>query len=100
MPNYSKGQKIWFEEEKHPYTIRACDDRYLVCTKPFNLRKKTVMYTMVDLHENIRGTDGYAIGPYDYYNQADCDSYLKELQNGEIEISSRNRISLNIKKVK
>ena len=66
MMKYNKGQKIWFAEEKCPYTIRACNERYLICTKPY--RPKTVMYTIVDLEEEIRGTDGYSIGPYDYYS--------------------------------
>ena len=40
------------------------------------------MYTIVDLEEEIRGTDGYGLGPYDYYSQEDCDAYLKELEEG------------------
>ena len=38
------GDKIRFAEEKKPYTIRACDDRFLVCTKPYNFRPKTMLY--------------------------------------------------------
>ena len=114
MRKYNKGQKIWFAEEKRPYTIRACNERYLICTKPY--RPKTVIYTIVDLEEEIRGTDGYSIGPYDYYSQEDCDAYLKELEEGmerekdndgfiiqdlgSAHVSYRNRIELNIIKVK
>ena len=117
---YNVGDKIWFAEEKKPYTVRACDERFLVCTKPYNLRPKTVIYTIVDLEEGIRGTDNYSIGPYDYYYTKDCEGLLLELQqwaNGiktEIEegqeyvieplygtqISHRNRIELNIVKVR
>ncbi len=96
---YKKGDKIWFAEEKKPYTIRACDDRYLICTKPYNFKPQTVLYTIVDLKEQIRGTDGYCIGPYSYYDQEDCDDYLKELQTNESHISYRNRIELNIVKI-
>lgn len=49
MKKYNKGQKIWFAEEKRPYMIRACNERYLICTKPFNLQPKTVMYTSVSI---------------------------------------------------
>ena len=79
MMKFNKGQKIWFAEEKRPYTIRACNERYLICTKPFNLQPKTVMYTIVDLEEEIRGTDGYSIGPYDYYciNRINFDKRFK-----------------------
>ncbi len=91
---YKQGQKIYFEGEKRPYKIRACDDRFLICTKPYNFRKNTVLYTIVDLKENIRGTDGYSLGPYDYYEQADCEAFLKELQEGE-RIRERNKIAFN-----
>lgn len=111
--DYKVGDKIYFAEEKRPYTIRACDDRFLICTKPFNLIPKTVEYTIVDLVEEVRGTDGYAIGPYDYYEDEDCEAYLKDLQESRkyededgvihciehAHISYRNRIPLNIVKV-
>ena len=95
---YNIGDKIYFAEEKLPYTVRACDNRFLVCTKAFNLRPKTVMYTIVDLEAGIRGTDGYSIGPYSYYDDSDCKDYLEELQSGESYISRVNRIALNIMK--
>ena len=113
---YKKGQKIWFAEEKRPYTIRACDERYLICTKPYNFKKDSVIYTIVDLKENVRGTDGYSIGSYSYYSQEDCDAYMDELREGErleamstddliydlgaAHVSYRNRIQLNITKVR
>lgn len=92
------GQRIWFEEEKFGYTIRACSKRYLVCTKPFNLRKNTVLYTVVDLEEKIRSTDGYVFSPYDYVSDEDCKALIEDLENGH-RISHRNAISLKIKKV-
>lgn len=110
---YKVGDKIRFAEERNAYTVRACDDRYLICTKPFNLRPRTVIYTIVDLKEGIRGTDGYCIGPYSYYSDEDCNAFLKELQEADAlssesedgviydidgaHISYRNRIKLNIK---
>lgn len=111
---YNVGDKIRFAEERNAYTVRACDDRYLICTKPFNIFPKTVVYTIVDLKEGIRGTDGYCIGPYSYYSDEDCNAFLKELQEADAarlnkaengvfvdvgagHISYRNRIKLNIK---
>lgn len=99
IKNYEAGGKIYFLEEKMPYTIRACDERFLICTKPYNFKKHTVIYTIVDLKENIRGTDGYSISPYSYNSQEDCDKYLKELQIGDSHVSYRNRIPLKIVKV-
>lgn len=96
MKDYNVGDLIRFAEEKKPYRVRACDGRYLVCTKPFNLRPHTVQYTIVDLFEEIRGTDGYVFSPYDYYSDEDCNNYLSDLQHGEAEISKRNIVKLNI----
>lgn len=113
---YKVGNKIWFAEEKRPYTVRACDDRFLICTKPYNFKPKTVIYTIVDLVDGIRGTDNYSIGWCDYYETADCEAMLRELQKTASEestemvdgvlvhiqplmgtyISRRNRIELNI----
>lgn len=31
------GDKISIPGEKKPYTVRARDERYIICTKPFNL---------------------------------------------------------------
>ena len=100
---YNVGDKIYFAEEKRPYTISACDKRFLICTKQYNLKPKTVIYTIVDLKEGIRGTDNYSIGWCDYYKTEDCKEMLKELQEASSEptiegtyISRKNRIELNI----
>ena len=84
------GEKIRFAEEKQSYTIRARDDRFLVCTKPFNLRK-TVIYTIVDLVENIRGTENlvFCMG---FETDEDCQEALTRLSSGESEVSHRNFI--------
>lgn len=55
------GTRIYFAEEKAPYRIRARSDRYLVCTKPFN-PQKTVLYTIVDLLEGVRGPENLVFG--------------------------------------
>mgnify|MGYP006988830133 CR=1 FL=1 len=91
------GDRVWFEEEKFGYTIRTSNDRYLVCTKPFNLRKNTVMYTVVDLKNELRSTDGYVFSPYDYLSDEDCRALIEDLENGH-HISKRNAIPLKIKK--
>jgi len=86
------GDKIKFKEEKQAYTIRACDGRFLICTKPFNLRR-TVIYTIVDLREKVRGTENliFCMG---FNTEEQCNEALKRLQDGESEVSYRNRIPL------
>lgn len=104
---YKVGDKIYFKEEKRPYTVMACDDQYLVCTKPFNLKKGVVQYTIVDLKEEIRGADNYWKwgGFNDYRTKEECEEVLTELHNCDLDgkhvmISPSNRIELNIIKVK
>lgn len=91
---YKVGDKIYFVEEKRPYKVRACNERYLICTKPFNLQK-TVFYTIVDLEEQIRGTENtvFCLG---FLTDKECEEALIRFQNGESEVSRRNRIELLI----
>jgi hypothetical protein len=93
-----KGDKVWFPGEKQGYTVRACDERYAVCTKPFNPRK-TVLYTIIDLKENIRGTENliFCMG---FETDELCMEALCRLIAGESEVSHRNRIPLVIEKIK
>jgi len=92
--HYSPGEKIKFVEEKQRYTIQACDDRFLICTKPMNA-KRTVLYTVVDLQEKIRGTEGlvFCVG---FETRELCEEALERLASGYTEISYRNRIPLKI----
>jgi len=95
---YKVGDKIRFVEEKRPYIIQARNARFLICTKPFNL-KSSVMYTIVDLEENIRGTENLVFG-MGFENKSLCEEALKRLSSRETEVSHRNRIALNIDKNK
>lgn len=100
------GDKIYFSEEKRPYTIQACDKRYIICTKPFNL-KHTVQYTIVDLQNEIRGADNYWKwgGFVDYKDKKECKRMLQalhgdcETESKPIFISYNNRVDLNITKI-
>ena len=57
-----------------------------------------MIYSIVDLWEGIRGRDGYVFSPYDYFKQEDCDNYLKDITNGDVNISHRGQVELKIKK--
>jgi hypothetical protein len=94
------GDKIWFEDEKQGYTVKACDDRYAICTKPFN-PLKTVLYTIVDFKEGIRGRNNLIFNIYDYKKQEDIDECLKDL-NAEVDptrVSHRHHVALVVTKV-
>lgn len=92
---YSKGDKVQFAEEKTKYTVRACNDRYLICTRSYN-PKKTVIYCIVDLVDDIRSTNDYVFNPYDYVLDVDCEKSLTDLIAGEYKLSRRKSLQLNI----
>ena len=92
--NYKIGDKIRFAEEKQAYKVRACDERYLICTKPYNLQR-TVIYTIVDLDKEIRGIEDlvFCLG---FEKDKDCQEALQRLQSGVSGVAHRNRMPLNI----
>lgn len=92
------GYKIKFVEEKQFYTIRASNIAFSVCTKPMNALK-TVLYTIIDWNNNIRGTENLVFGMGAETNRG-CEEMLERLTQGESEVSHRNRIKLNIEKLK
>ena len=94
------GIKIKFKEEKQAYEVQACGLRYMVCTKPFNL-KKTVLYTIVDKLQRIRGTENVVFG-MGAETKSDCSRMLERLEShgsDGTEISHRNRIDLNVEEI-
>lgn len=96
--NFTVGSKIYFSSEKRPYTVKAFDGRYAICTKPFNL-KNTVIYTIVDLLKNVRGPNNLVFNLYDYKKDKDIERCLTHLQREQLIISDRNKIELDIEKV-
>lgn len=97
------GDKVKFAEERLSYTIQARGERYLVCTKPFN-PKKTVLYTVVDLNEWVRGTENLIFGA-GAETPEDCEEMLRRLEGRDhelgltTEVSRRNRVPLNVERV-
>lgn len=88
------GDKVYIPQHKRPFTVKARDERFIICTKPFNAQH-TVIYFIVDLIEKRRGPDNmvFCCG---YETDEDCLARLKELQDGEIEVSWRRGIPLDI----
>lgn len=92
-----EGSKIWFEEEKQGYTVRASNVAFAICTKPMNALK-TVIYTVIDWQQNIRGTENLIFG-MGAETDEQCKDMLERLTNGDSEVSERNFIKLNIKRL-
>lgn len=88
------GDKVYIPSDKRPYTVKARDDRYIICTKPFNLQH-TVLYFIIDLEEKWRAPDNIVFCS-GYETTEECEERLKELQGGDIELSYRRGIPLDI----
>jgi len=97
---FQVGDTIKFKKEKQKYTIQACNDRFLVCNKPFNAQKTTI-YTIVDLEENIRGPENLVFG-LGAETKEQCEEMLQRLMGKDndmrftTEISYRHRIKLDL----
>jgi len=91
---FEMDTRLWFDDEKKPYKVKAANERYAVCTKPFNLHH-TVIYTIIDIFNGIRGTEDlvFCAG---FETTTLCEEALLRLISGESEISRRNNIPLNI----
>ena len=98
----NKGDSVWFSTSKKSFKVRECNDRFAICTQPFNLRPKTVLYTIIDFDRDVRGEDNLIFTVYDYYSDEDCKQAMEDLMCGEIEVSyKRNKNTiLDIVKVK
>ena len=88
------GDKVYIPDQKRPFRVRARDDRYIICTKPFN-PQHTVIYFIVDLVNKWRAPDNM-IFCSGYGTDEQCQERLQELQSGQIELSRRRGIPLDI----
>lgn len=88
------GDKIYIPGEKRPYTVQCRDDRYIICTKPFNLRH-TVQYFIIDLVDKWRAPDD-RVFCFGYETTEQCLDRLQELQCGEIHLSQRRGVPLDV----
>lgn len=90
--NLNVGDKVWVPGEKRPYRVRCRSERFVICTKPMNL-KRTVLYFIADLKEQIRGPDNMVFC-FGYETDLDCMERLIELECGRIEVSRRRSVPL------
>lgn len=84
-----KGQKVWFDNMRKPFKVREANDKYAICTMPYNFIPNTVIYTIVDFERQERGLDNLVFGIHDYYSDEDCRQAFEELNKGEYGLSRR-----------
>lgn len=85
------GDRVNFAEERNCYTAQAISDdgRWVICTKPFP-PQRTVMYTIVDTVNQVRGTDNLVFS-FGYETREQCEYSLGLLVSGDMELSHRRR---------
>ena len=94
LQKLSVGDKVYVNGEKRPYRVRCRDERYIICTKPFN-PKRTVIYFIIDLEEKLRGPDNMVFCS-GYETDEQCADRLKDLQNGFCSVSIRRSVPLDL----
>ena len=87
------GDPVFVPNEVRPYRVKCRDDRFIICTTPFN-PMRTVMYFIIDLERGLRGPDNMVFCS-GYETQEQCEERLKELQSGWIEVSTRRSVELD-----
>ena len=96
-----KGDSVWFSASKKSFKVRECNERFAICTQPYNFRPETVIYTIIDFDRNVRGLDNLVFGIYDYYSDEDCKQAMEDLLHGDMEVSWRSskNVSLDIVRI-
>lgn len=96
MIQIQPGDKIGFAEERNSYTVQAVssDGRWAVCTKEF-AACDTVIYTVVDFQDGVRGRDDHH--GHGYETREQCENACAMFESGEAEHSHRHQpIALNV----
>ena len=124
MAKIRLDSKILFSNENIAFTVKAIDERFAICTRKFDKKedksivdyqvemgayiskkeaqkslKDEIIYTIIDFKNNVKSTDHWTFGKFDYKVQSDIEQCLSELNSGETELSRRNQVPLSIKLV-
>ena len=91
------GAKVRFAGERRRYTVRAANERFAICTKPF-AAVHGALYTIIDFDQKIRGRENliFCLG---FITDEQCQEALERLSAGETEISHRHYVALDIEDV-
>lgn len=96
--NIITGCKVSFIRDPEEYTVRACNDRFIICTY---IKRFTVYYTIIDILLKVRGPHNFTFNRYDFARQYYIDRCLKDLSDefSGVTISKRKTLPLDIKNV-
>jgi hypothetical protein len=95
------GDRVRFRDETYRvwWTVRAVspDGRWAILTKPDNLRH-SVLYTIVDFDDGVRGPDNY--GGLGYETPEQIADAMERFVTGDAEVSVRYDVPLHIVEVR
>lgn len=92
LMNKRVGDRVYFKRHKKPYIIMARRKNVMIATKKMFGK---IMYSIIDLDNGICGPDDYLFNVYEYDTKEVCERALKDMENGEFEISHRHRAYIN-----
>jgi len=115
------GTDIFFKGEKPPMKLKAIGNRFAICTRKlhrwydadllhfevkrgayftfteaYNALKDDLVYSCLDFKEIRKAPHNLIFNNWDFRNQKDIDDLLNQLENGDVDLSSRNYSELNI----
>lgn len=95
FPKLEVGQRIRFDSDRMSMTVRlqSPDHRFAILTRPFPLRN-TVLYTVLDFTQGIRGTSNNRFGPFGYETDEGIRGNMDGFQTGDLEVSYRRWVWL------
>lgn len=90
--NLLVGHKVKFSDDRLWFTVQARNDRFIICNA---VTKNNTYHSIIDLDQGVRGDDNLVFHD-GYDDQQHCEARLKDFIDGEIEVSHRNRVLLDI----
>ena len=89
------GSRVSIPNERRPYTVRASNVAFSICTKP---HFRTVLYFIIDWEQRRRGPEN-TVFECGAESDRDCQEMLDRLTSGESEVSHRRDVPLDITKI-
>lgn len=89
------GDKVYFDSQKSPMTVKARSERYAILTEPF-YRQKTVYYSIIDFEQQWKAPNNLVFNHYNYEDQNSINECLRDLMLEKIELSIRRGCKLDI----
>ena len=86
------GQKVKFSDDRLWFTVQARNERFIICNAA---TKNNTYHTIIDLEQGVRGDDNLV-----FHQGCDdrehCEARLQDFIDGEIEVSHRNLVRLDV----